>query len=138
MVKQNTVFVLGAGASRHYGYPSGEELRNNIIKYFVKWYTKHFGPRFSLGSWTTMTTFEKDRELKDVKKFIEDFNLSEEQIDLFISRNPDHAKLGMLAIVLGIYHAEQGELEIPEVSDSDSGEVSDTIPVNFRTLVLVS
>ncbi len=30
------------------------------------------------------------------------------------------------------------KLEIPEVSDSDSGEVSDTIPVNFRTLVLVS
>ncbi|MCH7762961.1 MAG: DUF3944 domain-containing protein [Candidatus Marinimicrobia bacterium] len=29
-------------------------------------------------------------------------------------------------------------VEIPEVSDSDSGEVSDTIPINFRTLVLVS
>jgi len=29
-------------------------------------------------------------------------------------------------------------MEISEVSDSDSGEVSDTIPINFRTLVLAS
>ncbi|NQT96604.1 MAG: hypothetical protein HQ562_02575 [Candidatus Marinimicrobia bacterium] len=29
-------------------------------------------------------------------------------------------------------------VKIPEVSDSYSGEVSDTIPVDFRTLVLAS
>ncbi|MGA7323423.1 MAG: hypothetical protein WBX25_02785 [Rhodomicrobium sp.] len=31
MIKRNTVFILGAGASWHYGYPTGEELIERII-----------------------------------------------------------------------------------------------------------
>src|SRR6516164_8139607 len=36
MIKNNTVFVLGAGASWHYGYPTGEELVYAIIKMAAK------------------------------------------------------------------------------------------------------
>jgi len=32
MIKERTVFVLGAGASWHYGYPTGEELVTKIIE----------------------------------------------------------------------------------------------------------
>jgi hypothetical protein len=31
---QNTVFILGAGASTPYGYPTGQELRDYICKEF--------------------------------------------------------------------------------------------------------
>jgi len=31
---QNTVFILGAGASKPYGYPTGQELREYICKEF--------------------------------------------------------------------------------------------------------
>ncbi len=31
MFKNETVFILGAGASRHYGYPTGEELVKKVI-----------------------------------------------------------------------------------------------------------
>ena len=32
MFTKNTVFILGAGASYHYGYPTGEELIERVIK----------------------------------------------------------------------------------------------------------
>jgi hypothetical protein len=31
MIIKNTVFILGAGASRHYGYPTGEELITKVM-----------------------------------------------------------------------------------------------------------
>jgi hypothetical protein len=35
LIRQKTVFVLGAGASRPYGFPPGEELRAQILKNLV-------------------------------------------------------------------------------------------------------
>jgi hypothetical protein len=32
MFTKNTVFILGAGASWHYGYPTGEELVKKVIQ----------------------------------------------------------------------------------------------------------
>ncbi len=32
MIEQETVFILGAGASFPYGYPNGDELRKSIIE----------------------------------------------------------------------------------------------------------
>ena len=31
MFKRKTVFILGAGASWHYGYPTGEDLVRKVI-----------------------------------------------------------------------------------------------------------
>jgi len=31
MISRATVFVLGAGASMPYGFPSGKELRDNVL-----------------------------------------------------------------------------------------------------------
>jgi hypothetical protein len=32
MIKNKTVFVLGAGASKPYGYPTGEELFKEVLR----------------------------------------------------------------------------------------------------------
>jgi len=32
MIENSTVFVLGAGASWHYGYPTGDELVKHVIE----------------------------------------------------------------------------------------------------------
>ena len=32
MIRNNTVFVLGAGESCHYGYPTGEGLVDQVVK----------------------------------------------------------------------------------------------------------
>jgi len=35
MIDTPTLFILGAGASKPYGYPTGAELRTDIVKQFV-------------------------------------------------------------------------------------------------------
>jgi len=35
MIKEKTVLILGAGASKPYGFPTGEELRREIIDNYV-------------------------------------------------------------------------------------------------------
>ena len=40
MIKNSTVFVLGAGASWHYGYPTGEELVDEVIS-MAKRFSEH-------------------------------------------------------------------------------------------------
>ncbi len=37
MFKEKTVLILGAGASRHYGYPTGEQLILKVCKLAEKW-----------------------------------------------------------------------------------------------------
>ena len=36
MIRKETVFILGAGASWHYGYPTGEGLVENVIKIAIR------------------------------------------------------------------------------------------------------
>ena len=36
MIKEETVFILGAGASCPYGYPDGKELREQICSNFAR------------------------------------------------------------------------------------------------------
>jgi|GEM_PF-6648039 hypothetical protein len=47
MFKQNTVFILGAGASWHYGYPTGEDLVSLVkkkAKDVIGKYKQPYGP----------------------------------------------------------------------------------------------
>jgi len=37
MIRQKTVFIIGAGASKPYEYPTGQELRERIISDFLAW-----------------------------------------------------------------------------------------------------
>lgn len=100
MIKEKTLFVLGAGASRPYVYPTGKELRHQIISRFVGRYS------------ASVLRGEKSHIVKEtssrkVKHFCETFlKSSNKSIDLFLSRNPSFAGYGILAILIMILDAE--------------------------------
>jgi hypothetical protein len=102
MIKKNTVFILGAGASKPFGYPTGWELRDEIIKKFLSYFQHLF-------------VFDKciPNDLRSnyvdlAPKFIEDLKRSnpDSSIDLFLSRNKQYAEIGKIAITLIIMHSE--------------------------------
>ncbi len=41
MITKPTVFILGAGASKPFGYPTGNELKDLIVKHFDPGSTGH-------------------------------------------------------------------------------------------------
>jgi hypothetical protein len=48
MFKNSTVFVLGAGASWHYGYPTGEGLVDQVVS-FAQRFAKYCDGRVASG-----------------------------------------------------------------------------------------
>ena len=100
MINNKTVVVLGAGASKPYGYPIGLELRNQIIENFVNWYRESIVNHLRLTS-------DKQGFLNNAQNFVDTFKKSSNlSIDLFISRNPKFNNIGKLAIVLAIINSE--------------------------------
>lgn len=92
MIKDETVFILGAGASRPYGFPTGKELREIILRNFLSEYAK----------------FGEQLRVFEAKNFINSFKLSSnESIDIFLSRNPEFSEFGKLAIVSSIAECER-------------------------------
>lgn len=94
MIKEHTVFVLGAGASMPYGFPSGLQLRSEIITGFIEKIQR-------------MKEFENTRNNLDLipkmVSFINTFNKSSiVSIDLFLSRNPEFEVIGKMAIAISI------------------------------------
>jgi hypothetical protein len=49
MIREETVFILGAGASWHYGYPTGEGLIENVIKIAIR-FRDHCSWRLKSGN----------------------------------------------------------------------------------------
>lgn len=103
MISIDTVFVLGAGASVPYGYPTGRKLRNDIISKFV--------PRInSFKSRNDKLTHDFwDDLIEKANYFTKTFDDSSiESIDFFLARNPDFLEdgLGKIAIVTSIIEAE--------------------------------
>jgi len=97
MITEQTLFILGAGASKPYGFPTAYELRENIIKYFRERKIKDetLGRQFNQ---------DIDRQVTD---FLTHFNLSNNiSIDLFLSRNPQFSSLGKEAIITNIIDSE--------------------------------
>ena len=100
MITQNTLFILGAGASCPYNYPSGKELRRRICFEFIDNYKNLIGYKGSGNEsideyiWT-LTDFKS--------KFYKSSNKS---IDLFLARNPKLVGYGKFAIALEILKAE--------------------------------
>jgi len=95
MISERTVLILGAGASKPYGYPTALELRKGIIentipllKSYAKANNKYDG-------------FDDHPFIKEVKELIEVFRKSStSSIDLFLSRNKDFYKIGKQIITL--------------------------------------
>ncbi len=97
MINQNTVFILGAGASKPYGYPTGIELRDVIIKNLD-------GMIQSGSGWIN----ELGYSLSLVSEFNSKFNISRKfSIDSFLSHQKDEfVEIGKIAIVDAISQCE--------------------------------
>lgn len=106
MINKRTVFVLGAGASCPYGYPSGSELRRLIL------YNAGSNMGGLLDSYRNfkskdLDTSKKNTKLQQIKQFIETFKGAVKSIDVFIANNPKFAPVGKYIIAFEIFRAEQ-------------------------------
>lgn len=101
MITDNTVFILGAGASVPYGYPTGEGLRQDICQNFEKQIK-------SLGNIPHHPESEVRDILEKAHPFCDAFlKSSTPSIDLFLNRNRKFGEIGKIAIVTSILEAER-------------------------------
>lgn len=108
MIKNNTLLVLGAGASMAYNFPSGADLRREIIARLTE--SSPFAT--SLNKLTRASHAE-------IQAFRNDFHLSNIiSIDAFLAMRPEYSKLGKYAIasILHIYE-NQNTLFSPDIED---------------------
>lgn len=99
MISEKTLFILGAGASLPYGYPSGKDLRKSISFNFVNDYVNYFC--------NSNVDQNNQNYINYLRKFSNKFyKSSNKSIDLFLSRNPEFNSVGKLAITLEIFKAE--------------------------------
>lgn len=105
MISDETVFILGAGASAPYGYPIGSGLRDDICL--------NFKPDMSALQEKSAGDYEELKELmRGVADFIDCFRDSRiKSIDRWLSLNRSYRDIGKLAIVNSIIKREhRGQL----------------------------
>jgi hypothetical protein len=102
VIDKRTVFVLGAGASCPYGYPSGARLREMICldKGFWDSYVG-YRDRQNLGN-------KKSEEINRFRKIFKDSGIR--SIDVFMANNPNLAQIGKYIITYEIFRAERQSL----------------------------
>lgn len=89
MIAKKTLFILGAGASVPYGYPTGQELRKLL---FTKSPTR-------LEQSQMFDGVDSSHYLDEIKVFARDFEkASDYMIDYFLATRPNHSKIGKIAI----------------------------------------
>jgi hypothetical protein len=102
MITDNTVFIVGAGASNPYGYPIGTELRLEICDMFPK--------RLNLllaGSGDIIMESALPI-VRDALSFCQRFRDARiKSIDRYLAINPEFSEIGKLAIVLSILDVER-------------------------------
>jgi len=100
MITDKTVFILGAGASKPYGFPTAAELRRNIIYKFSDMFKR------SLADHNAIDLSKIDLR-KDFEKLISTFRYSStKSIDLFLSRNKQFYEIGKRIITYLIANFE--------------------------------
>jgi hypothetical protein len=101
MIDTPTVFILGAGASKPYGYSTAAGLRELIINDYRN---KLQALIVEVGIKNpTLSTF-----IHDAQEFVDAFRRSNiESVDKFLSLNPSFKGEGKRAITLSILHEEQ-------------------------------
>lgn len=102
MITKKTVFVLGAGASVPYGFPTGEKLREIICTDFPESFIKYKLPYISENEKKTVRYF--------IDQFVIPFRKSGISIDSFLSTNYTSSDnilyYGKMAIALHILESE--------------------------------
>lgn len=103
MITEPTVFIIGAGASVPYGFPTGVQLKTAIIDEFVG----KFNSMVDSRTITMETFFDEDEAKDEARNFIAAFKEAiSPSIDFFLSANPDLGQIGRMAIVLSIMESE--------------------------------
>lgn len=97
MIDRQTVLILGAGASKPYGYPTGAELRSAICEKFPRTFA-----RLAEKSGAPSGANKKAEGFADIFH-----KSSTASIDLFLARNPDFSEFGKKAIAISIMEAEK-------------------------------
>ena len=106
MINEKTLFILGAGASCPYKYPTGKELRRLIYEEFPSRYKKLSNQINSSELGISRSVIHDDIQL--APRFADNFfKSSTPSIDLFLARNPNFSKIGKKAIALSLWIAEQ-------------------------------
>lgn len=102
MISHQTVFILGAGASAPYEYPTGKILRKIICKESVENF------RDCILNSPSISTPRKVNLKSDIEELSRVFyDSSTSSIDLFLSRNHRFADIGRMAIALSILLKEE-------------------------------
>lgn len=114
MIDIPTLFILGAGASKPYGYSTGAELRKDIVINF-KQYFENF------------QNWRQSGEAGDTHYLIDDFvrifrESSLISIDKFLALNPGLARIGKLAITTCIFNSEQKSCFNEDMNPDDCKE----------------
>ncbi|MHC4462875.1 MAG: hypothetical protein ACYS30_15810 [Planctomycetota bacterium] len=115
MINEDTVFILGAGASCPYGFPDGKKLRYEIFDRFERDFNTYFNQHKNLHNKIDPLVF-------DAKGFSEAFKDSgNKSIDLFLSRNRKFMEKGKWAIIFRILIHEKNStfIELTKEKDKD-------------------
>ncbi len=109
MIKRETVFVLGAGASKPYGFLTGRDLKANVLKNMT----------WGEGPWRGYLSelqFARD----EVTVFNREFGESgRPSVDLFVEHRPDYLRLGKAAIALAHIPCENTNWVFPTPVEAD-------------------
>jgi len=102
LITKNTVFILGAGASKPYGFPTGKDLKKQICLEFIHLLKNECNKR---------AQFANDQYLvylAPAEKMISHFSKTpiEISIDKFININSEYKNIGVSAIIRMIHNAE--------------------------------
>lgn len=107
MIKEQTVFVLGAGASNPYGYPTGQGLRKEICDRSVSDINRYFSSHVPPSKWPNDRKLWLSQQSNNAETFRNTFrDSSTKSIDLFLARNPDYMRIGKISIIFRILSAE--------------------------------
>jgi len=95
MIERETVFVLGAGASKPYGFPVGRDLLKSVVKDLQE----AESPMYKV-----INSIIKE---KDIAEFCHNLHRSRlPSIDAFLERRPEFLHIGKLSIAYAIIHHE--------------------------------
>lgn len=112
---QDTIFILGAGASKPYGYPTASKLRDDIISE----YENVIRETFKLMNRDSQLI---KRALQEISPIIKEFDLSHtNSIDLFLTRKSErkNVNLGVELIWMFIMWYERNSISSRQIEDKD-------------------
>lgn len=116
MIDVPTLFILGAGASKPYGYPTGIELRSEIIRNFSSEIE-------DLLTKSLLIHPQRVSHQRQAKEFLEHFSRSPvDSIDKYLALNPNFSYIGRIAITLCILKNEKTSKFLEDMDPPGSNE----------------